>query len=549
MRKFVSIRMKIYAVTFLMIILGALFCSVGTFAVMQKSVVDKARSDYKLIANNLASAVNDNMTEIARYSELLSTDSNAIRYLQEVDGTDMGYELFLWQAQIAERVDFIRAMGSRLIKQLYICDRQGEALLYRDRETYGQFFSSELREHLDESGFFECGGELYHISQMIGPDSLEKIGKVIIKIDEENFLSPLERVAEEHFYAALQTGETGTVWKNAEDGPDYELIDSIPLQQDGWRVITKIDRSVLMHDLLPIGCSVAVILVLVLLVSYFVIQLTLDYIIRPLLQLTDEIRQFDLDDTRQMARIASNDEVGVIAAEYRRLVERIRNLVVKLKKQKQKEVDLYMAQINPHFIYNTLFALICVAEQDGRSDIAEKIKDVSNILCFSLYHQIDSYHTIEQEMVYIDKYLGILKYKYGKGIVFRWDVPEELRSERIGVLLLYPLVENAVFHGLAGRQEKRLCVRMRPEGTEIRITVEDNGCGMSAEEIFGIQSRLEQTMREVRGEDTEVNIDKTHMGLQNLRLRLWFLYGEPARIGIESGKERGTRVTINIGRT
>ena len=102
-----------------------------------------------------------------------------------------------------------------------------------------------------------------------------------------------------------------------------------------------------------------------------------------------------------------------------------------------------MAKINPHFIYNTLYALICVAEKKHETEIAQKIKGVANILCLSLYSKPESSHTVREEIAAINQYLDILKYKYGEGIQAEWILPPGMEEESINVLLLYPLVENA----------------------------------------------------------------------------------------------------------
>ena len=103
-----------------------------------------------------------------------------------------------------------------------------------------------------------------------------------------------------------------------------------------------------------------------------------------------------------------------------------------------------------------------------------------------------------------------------------------MEEESINVLLLYPLVENAVFHGLSKVKDKHLVIKFEEDHEKKCISVSDNGVGMSKKEIYGIYNRFEKWLDKIEEEELEAEMEQIHMGLFNLRLRLYFMYGEQA---------------------
>lgn len=526
--KFVSIQTKIYRILFLMITIGTVLCSLGTFGVLHKSILEKSKMDYQMLVKNVMFSLNSNVEDIIRCSELILTNKDILAYLQNTYNQKRDYYYFLAQSNVENEVKNIIAMNSDLVESIEIMDRKAE-------------MNSQIVK-----GFFWQNENLYYCGPFIGEKADQEIGRLVVSIREKELFSSLTALDPESLRVSLSDLSDNYIWGNTEGGNEWEMINQERIENSEWIMTARINKNILEKSIWEVLYTIIILLVSVLAASYFIFKPVLRRITEPLLALTREIKEFK-EDGEKITNFTevSNDEVGMIAVEYEHLVNRLQKLIRRLKKQKETEIHLYMAKINPHFIYNTLYALICVAEKKHETEIAQKIEGVTNILCLSLYSKPESSHTVREEIEAINQYLDILKYKYGEGILVEWNLEPGMEEESIHVLLLYPLVENAVFHGLSQIQDKHLIITFEENPEEKRICVEDNGIGMSREEIYTVYNRFEKWLNKIEEEelDEEENI---HMGLLNLRLRLYFLYGDDAALTIESQKGKGTKVVIQI---
>ncbi len=543
-KKFVSIQAKIYRISFLMISVGSILCSFGTFGVLYRDILEKTKMDYQAVVNNVAWAFNSNIEDIIRCSEQIITNQSMISYLQNMFDGEQNYQYFLARSNIDQDLKSAAAMNSGLVENITIIDRNGERMSY-GMESFDtpQIPVSEMQEM---RGFYRHGEALFYSCPFVGSRPDEAIGMLLIDIREKEFWGALDTLDDSSLYIQMKDGQGSTIADSGVQDGNWEFIGQQTLVS-GWQMSASINRDILADSLRSALFMILGILVSVLAVSYLLFRPVLRRITEPLVALTKEIKEFRPENDNEIVLTEiSNDEIGTIAREYERMVRRIRRLVLRLKKQKETEVHLYMSQVNPHFIYNTLYALICVAEKKNEPEIAEKIRGVADILCLSLYSGPESTHPIKTEMDAINQYLDILKYKYGEGIHVRWILKPGMEEKEIHVLLLYPLVENAVFHGLSQAKEKCLTIKIGENDREEFFEVEDNGTGMSQEEIYAIYDRFEQWRDRMGEEDFDEEQENTCMGLFNLMLRLFFLYGEKARLEIKSAKGKGTRAIIRI---
>lgn len=536
-RKFISIQTKIYRILFMMITAGTFLCSFGTFGVLYRDILEKSKMDYQMLTGNVMFSVNSNVEDVIRCSELILTNRAVVNYLQNQYDQKQDYSFFLARANVEGEVKNITAMNSNLVESIVIVDRKGDML-----------FDDSVPEYRKAArGFFRQEGKLYYSCPFLWERPDQEIGRLFVGIKEENMFSALAMPDQASLRILLADGDGNHVAGSGKEDREWKVISQEAVAGTDWQMTARINANILAKSIWKAAGTVIALLISVLAVSYLVFQPVLRRITKPLVALTKEIKNFkEGGENRAFLMEVSNDEIGMIAKEYGRMVDRIRKLIRRLQKQKETEIHLYMAQVNPHFIYNTLYALICVAEKKHETEIAEKIRGVANILCLSLYSKPESFHMVREEIEAINQYLDILRYKYGEGIEVEWLLEPGMEEESIHVLLLYPLVENAVFHGLSQAEDKHLTIMFKEDQEEIRISVADNGVGMSKEEIYGIYGRFEQWMDKIEEEEFDIEMENTHVGLFNLRLRLFFLYGERANLTINSKRGEGTRVVIGI---
>ena len=201
----------------------------------------------------------------------------------------------------------------------------------------------------------------------------------------------------------------------------------------------------------------------------------------------------------------------------------------------RSELRALQAQINPHFLYNTLDAIVWLAEAGESGEVIHITRALSDFFRISLSQGKD-FITLADEIKHLKGYLTIQKIRYRDILDYEIDIPEEICGARVLKLMLQPLVENALYHGIKHRRGRGLIrVAGREENGALILTVQDNGAGMTKE-------RLEQVRESLRG-DSDTN---TGYGLFNVNKRIQLYYNQPQGIWIDSDEQTGTLVTLKV---
>lgn len=230
-------------------------------------------------------------------------------------------------------------------------------------------------------------------------------------------------------------------------------------------------------------------------------------------------------------------EIKTLDEGFNDMAERIQSLLVHIKNEqmtlRRTELELLQAQMNPHFLYNTFDSIIWLAESQRNREVIQMVTSLSSLFRNSLSKGKDII-TIETEQKQIRSYLEIQKIRYNDIMDYEIDLPSSLFPYAIPKLTLQPLVENAIYHGIKHKRSKgKITIRAWEENGDIIICVEDNGIGMSQQELVALQSRLLENR--AKG-----------FGLSNVQQRLRLYCGEPYGLIFESEKNVGTRVMAKI---
>ncbi|NLM09271.1 MAG: sensor histidine kinase [Clostridiaceae bacterium] len=199
------------------------------------------------------------------------------------------------------------------------------------------------------------------------------------------------------------------------------------------------------------------------------------------------------------------------------------------------ELKALQSQINPHFLYNTLQSFAFeIAKREGKTDQTSKaILDLSDILKYSLANPTKLV-PLSEEVLYLRKYAEIQRYRFGDQFIIYYEIDDELRDFPVFRLLLQPLVENSILHGIRNSKKKGyIKIKAFILDRMVKFHVTDNGVGMSKTEL--------NTLRE--------NINKSNsnsIGLSNVNSRLVLHYGEESSLHIRSVKGRGTSISFHI---
>jgi len=202
---------------------------------------------------------------------------------------------------------------------------------------------------------------------------------------------------------------------------------------------------------------------------------------------------------------------------------------------KKSELRTLQAQINPHFLYNTLDAIVWLAEAGQTGEVIHITRALSDFFRISLSQGKD-WIPVSEEIKHLTGYLTIQKIRYRDILDYEIDIPEALYTQQVLKLLLQPLVENAIYHGVKHRRGRGLVrVTGHAEGSDLVLCVYDNGAGMTPQ-------RLEQVRQSLYGNDGE----SVGYGLFNVNKRIQLYYNLPQGLQIESREREGTTVTLRV---
>lgn len=298
------------------------------------------------------------------------------------------------------------------------------------------------------------------------------------------------------------------------------------------RLLQQNQRNLTINLLLIGGVMVLLSAILTMLISR---NLT-----RPLEMLMKTIQKIKSGDTELRTEIVNRDEIGELGRNFNEMLDQMEALKEKENQTNQllsqARYNALQAQINPHFLYNTLDTMSSVAESRGCPEVSMLSQSLSNIFRYSL-NMKEPFSTVARELMHLKNYTYIMSVRMQDNIQYIFDVDREVMQDKVPRLSLQPLVENALNHGLRNKRgEKKIEIKAKRTDGELHISVRDNGVGMDAE-------KMNESLRENTAERAETG---KSIGLHNINARLKMLYGEKYGLFIESSGEAGTCVHMTL---
>ena len=303
-------------------------------------------------------------------------------------------------------------------------------------------------------------------------------------------------------------------------------------------IFASVKRSVILSNLMQVRkyvFGVAAILSLVTVIAAVYIS---RIVYRPVRKLMVAMQEVSAGEMATRAEVVSNDEIGLAAKEFNRMLDRIEELIKQLiaeeKKKKDAELEALQYQITPHFMYNTLNSIKCYALIHGQKEIATVIEDFVELLQTCIRKK-GAFLTVAEEVQILENYIHLQEFRNGEAYQTEYKIEREAEQCKIPRLLLQPLVENAIIHGLdIKKQKKRLLIEAYTSGSRLYLEVKDNGRGMSEEQIEELLKKKEKKTKGL-----------TAVGIQNIQDRLKLYYGKQAKLSLESD-EKGTIARIYL---
>lgn len=257
---------------------------------------------------------------------------------------------------------------------------------------------------------------------------------------------------------------------------------------------------------------------------------------RPLELLMNTIQKIGNGNVQLRAKIVKKDEIGELAQKFNEMLDQMEELKQKEYQAKQllnrAEYKALQAQVNPHFLYNTLDTMASIAEIRNCPEVSHMSQSLALIFRYSL-NMKNPFSTVEHEIAHLKNYTYVMDMRMHDNIQYTFDVDETTLKSKLPRLSLQPIVENAINHGLRNKRgKKKIGIQIKRKQMDLVICIEDNGIGMDTSAINESLSKNELDFVE-KGNS---------IGLHNINARLKMLYGNTYGMYLESTLGEGTKV-------
>lgn len=337
----------------------------------------------------------------------------------------------------------------------------------------------------------------------------------------------------EKIQEVLESKESSFV---TEDGKLYSISKS---RETGWTVVGVSYIDDLLKNSDETG-RIYIISAVMILLAALVLAYVLSYgITKPIMLLGDSMKEVEKGHfDHAVLEVSGQNEIARLSAAFNMMITEIKHLMeqnVEEQRQKRKsELRALQAQINPHFLYNTLDSIIWMAEWGKTKEVVLMTSSLAKLLRQSISNQNELVR-VEEEVEYTRSYLTIQKMRYKDKLEYDIQVSPEVLDQKIPKLVLQPLVENAIYHGIKYKEGKGI-VRIEGwlERKELILRILDDGIGMTEEQLAKIF------------EKRETDIRKNGVGVLNVHERIQLYYGKDYGLRFSSTLGEGTVVEVHI---
>lgn len=363
-------------------------------------------------------------------------------------------------------------------------NRMSHIYAFWDEESpQNAFFSHQLRSTQIADPFYNdnVGVVLYTVPKSVLTKILENAriteGSVaLFKFEDDIFISTdsslFPREGDAGTVQALKSlPVSGQVVEITIQGKKY-MASSVSFQRDWEAVLLMPFSDIWRYVSTPLPATIAILL-LFLFLALFLSLLLSRQLVEPVIRLSNTMSQVQYNRSLPLPvpNPASHDEIEVLYSSYNRMLEWIQRLMEEAVEEGEKlrsaQLQSMQAQINPHFIYNTLDSISCSALLEGNDDIVTMVASLISILKYSINFSRTTV-PLREEIDYLRHYIQIQELRYKGGFRFICDVPEKYYSVKVSQIILQPLVENAMFHA-----------QSKEDILEIRLFCEEDGGGAS----------------------------------------------------------------------
>lgn len=369
---------------------------------------------------------------------------------------------------------------------------------------------------------------------------LLKDGRNIYVIDYEGSIisSKDKRLIGENYYKNIDYGRE---LKNEEwysiferDLSKYMKIES-NLSKYDWRIVEEIPLEIIRQPIKEITEKFILTIVLAIIVAFFAMYAISLWITNPIIRIKETIEKVMAGDLKAKIKVERYDEIGILEESFNNMIRWLDESIEEIKEQEKEkrmaELSFLQAQINPHFLYNTLSGARFLVSMNKTKEAEEMLYRFSKVLR-NILPKAGEMITIKDEVNIIKDYIELQKIRYPEGFEVEFSIEENMSDYKVPALILQPIVENAIFYSMENVEGKGVIkINSYEDINDVKIEILDNGNGMSTTKINNIFEKREGINR---------------VGLINVHERLQLCFGKEYGIEIFSEEGKGTVVIFRL---
>jgi len=389
-------------------------------------------------------------------------------------------------------------------------------------------------------GYIRFGLKRNYIEKMAKNINFGSDGGVVI-FDEN--LSKISGIAHDSVLSKLLKEKPSIGNFSYSEGKNEYTAVHIHSDSTGWTTVGVIPLRYINKDLAGIQYLTVIIIVLTIIIGVAVSVIIAQSLILPLENTVNALEKFSRGDFAVRLKENRCDEIGKLNRIFNKAIKEINELMQKVTQSeilnKEMEFKTLQSQMNPHFLYNTLDTINWLAFKEKQTEICNLVAAISSLIRASISNK-KSIITIEQELDYVKNYIYIQHIRYKDRFDIIYDIDESLLKQAVPKLIIQPIVENAIIHGIENSKNKNLLyISVKRENECIIIIVKDTGIGMTDEKV----SELLKEPLNAEGDEQKAH---TNLGLYAVHKRIQLMYGDLYGLTVQSQAGEGTTVTLHI---
>jgi two-component system sensor histidine kinase YesM len=552
-----TIRSRLIVLLLLFVIAPMLTLVVLYGSYSQKALLQEVNASNRHTLETYSSSVNKTMESVLSASNIIAQDGRLQEIIHAREAASP-YSQFVGQEEIKKKLTDVK----------YYILQDGEVTLYDD--ACHAYSTAEVeagqaceepwyRQTIEKNGYIQWfpldrndTSQLrpsINITRLIPYGSGGSRNAVLrIQLQPEQFL-PKEAASGHHAATihlvdadrrVLASTDSAGVGQLLPEEAVSEPDETILLPRHGWMLVLQVDQALLNQGLRQV-LLIAVVIVGVLmslflaLISLFSMMMT-----KPIMRLERSLSRMDHGNLNLQPELSGPREIRSLTLHFNRMVQRLSDSLQRVDEERGKKetarLEALQAQINPHFLLNTLNTIKWSAYMSQAPHVGEMISNLGKLLEISL-HRSDELHPLAEEAEHLRVYMQLQKLRFQDRLELEIELEPEASRALLPKLTLQPIVENSILHGFANMQTVgRIHIHARAECGRVRLAIRDNGSGMT-----------EETMREVSGLLTASGQERfSGIGLRNVHERIQLYFGRDYGLSIAGIPGSGTTVTLDI---